>query len=149
MSRSTALVAVVLGLWTLTVAQTDRAPAEPASPPREPFHRDAADLEAAMVDLTRAVMRDDAGGAGVALARIAQLEPRRFEADPRPELPGDMPAVERAFHQTLDAARAAVERPDLATVLDQQRWMIMACRRCHAVARREGWMAPGPVGAAP
>jgi len=117
--------------------------------PAETFHPAAGDLERAVLDLTRAIVREDVEAAREAMRRIRALEPRRFEADPRPQLPGNIGAIERAFHLTVDAAHAAVDRGDFEDLLSQQRWIITACGRCHTEARRLGQLPAGPLGRTP
>jgi len=130
--------AAALGL-AVTVSATD----PPPSGPPAAFHANPAALEQAVLDATRALLREDAPAARRALDRMEEGCARRtVEQDPT--LSWQVAAWDEGFHRQLDTARELAKRGDVDGTYDTLAWLQRGCRGCHRQARLDGRMPAAP-----
>jgi len=101
-----------------------------------PVHADAAELESALVDTVRALVRSDLVAARAALDRM-EAGCRRLRPDEASPHPESVAANDRAFHATLDKAREFALRGAEDRAFEQLYWIEKACLQCHEAAPTE------------
>lgn len=129
-----ALVACAVAL-ALGAVSAEGAPDAP--PSRAPVHADSAALEMAILDATRAFLREDLVAARAALDRV-ESSCRRLDRERDGAISIDVVLFDQAFHKTLDVAREYSGRGLGERAFDQLRWIQKSCRTCHEIARKEG-----------
>jgi len=138
------LVLVLSGIVVLSVPLVLLADAgsveEPEGRPA-PVHRDAAALERAVLETTRAFLREEPAGVRAGLERI-EASTRRLDREADAGYGSDLLIYEQAFHVTLDRAREFASRGDLENGFNQLVWMQRACVTCHGLARERGLLPP-------
>ncbi len=149
MRKAVALAGAVLGVVVLVGAAEKAGPpagsatTEPRIPP---IHSDLPALEKAVVDATVAYIRGDMKAARAALERV-ESGSRRLGWDDDPKAPQDMIEYDQAFHKTVDLAREFAAKEQVDRSFDQFVWAQRACRVCHGLAVKHGYLAAGSTAA--
>jgi hypothetical protein len=120
-------------------------PSIPTLPGMQPVHPAPAALEQAVLDATRAYLREDAVGARAALDRLEEAC-RKLQPEEAGEGPQDLVTYDRAFHAALGSAREHAGAGEVASSFDQFAWVQRGCRVCHGIARD---MAAGKISRRP
>ncbi len=149
--RSGALIPILLAV-SLVLASAGDAPGpetrgEAAEAARHvPVHTDPAALEQAVLDATRALLREDTRSAREALDRV-EAGCRRLTQDDAPAIPSDIISYDRALHVTIDTAREYAMRGKLDKTFEQFYWIQRSCFTCHDAARKAGILDERKAGA--
>jgi hypothetical protein len=115
-------------------------PATAALP--SPVHIDGPALENAIVEATRAFLRNDTKTARAALDR-AEEACRRVAYDEKPAWPRAMVNDDLALHMALERARELTSRGDIEKAFESLIWVGRTCRECHARAVDADGKLPG------
>ena len=132
-----------LGLTALVVTAWIASPR--AERTTQGFHNDGRALEQAMVDVLRALFREDTPAARRALDRMEGLC-RRLGPDDLDTLGSGLVQLDRAVHKTLDGTRESAGQGEVDAAFDEFVWVQRSCRQCHAAAREQGRLpSKGPL----
>lgn len=110
------------------------------APDVERLHGDAKNIEQAVLDATRAFMREDSAAARKALDRLAN-ESRELAPEDDARYGSAVLNYNRALRVTLDRARESAGKGELEPAFDQFVWVQRTCRICHGLARERGLLA--------
>jgi hypothetical protein len=106
--------------------------ASPAAPPTP--HEDGKATEQAVLDATRAFLREDLAAAREALDRI-EAGCRRLGPDDVQAYGSEVVAYDKAVHAALSASRELARAADLQRSWEQFMWVTKGCRVCHGMVR--------------
>lgn len=108
-------------------------------------HRDAKGLERATLDVSRAILLEDAPAARKALDELVEHSPA-LGPDAAGLFGADIYNTDRAFHTTLNNAREYAGRGNLEELFNEFVWIQRSCRRCHELSRPRGLLPrDGPL----
>jgi hypothetical protein len=144
------LVAAVLvfggaGWWSarLAASPTPAAEAEAEKPRR--VHVDGKALAEATIEVTAALLRDDAKAARSALDRMEKAC-RRLAPEEDEFFGASVIYHDKALHKVLNGSREYSGAGLLDRTFDEFIWVQRTCRQCHTAAREEGLLpATGPL----
>lgn len=107
--------------------------AEPEAEPAPPYHPDAEKTEAAALDVTRQLLRDDAEALRSALTRLAEATPV-IALEAESARPSEQVSLHKSFQVALSLARENAGRGDTEEAFNQFVWVQRTCRLCHRSA---------------
>ena len=129
-------------LLTVLLCAAAAAATPPPSPLPAPVHVDGAALEDAVVEATRAFLRNDAAAARAALDK-AQDSCRRLDYDEKPAWTRTIVNDDLALHMALEKAQELSSRGDIEKAVETLVWVGRTCRECHARAADADGKLPG------
>ncbi len=141
------LAVVVLALggagWWST--QFTASPAVASETEQRRVHSDGKALEEALLEVTAALLRDDAKTARLALDRM-EGACRRLPPEEDEFFESRMITLDRALHKVLAGSREYSGAGEVERTFDEFIWVQRTCRQCHAVARERGLLPKtGPL----
>lgn len=119
-------------------------PTEDPSGTAPAVHADAAEVEQALLDATRAFLYGDLVAARAAMDRM-EAGCSRLSSEANPEIPRRVITYDQAFHLALDTSREWAARKDIGESFKQFVWIQRGCRHCHKLSRDHGLPAPRDV----
>ena len=128
--------------WALQPEAATRPPEEKTngaetaeSLPR--VHRDARAMRETLVEVTMALLRDDAKAIRAGLDRM-EAACRSLGNEDREVFDSGIVNLDQALHRTLAGTRESSGAGDVDATFDEFLWTQKTCRRCHAHAREVG-----------
>ncbi len=108
-------------------------------------HSDGKALAAALLEVTAALLRDDAKAARPALDRMEEAC-RRLPPEEDEFFESGMISLDRALHRVLAGSREYSGAGDAGRTFDEFVWVQRTCRQCHSLAREQGLLPKtGPL----
>ncbi len=108
-------------------------------------HSDGKALAEALLEVTAAVLRDDAKTARLALDRMEEAC-RRLAPEEDEFFDSGIITLDRALHKVLTGSREYSGAGELERTFDEFAWVQRTCRQCHAIAREQGLLPKkGPL----
>ena len=131
-----------VGWWS---TQFTASPAGASRTEQRRVHSDGKALAEALLEVTAALLRDDAKAARPALDRMEEAC-RRLPPEEDEFFESGMITLDRALHKVLTGSREYSGAGELERTFDEFIWVQRTCRQCHALAKEQGLLPKkGPL----
>ena len=123
---------------------TASPPAANETEPRR-VHKNGKALAEGLLEVTAALLRDDAKAARTALDRMEEAC-RRLPPEEDEFFGSGILILDRALHKVLSGSREYSGAGEVERAFDEFVWVQRTCRQCHALAREQGLLPKtGPL----